>query len=80
MRIGDLNTEYEARLATFLRSLEKTGEIEGPPQGLSVEQIIHILMLAAEGAKHDRMVQSDRKAFEGRLRELATLGPTAMKK
>ena len=52
-RIGGLNTEYEDRLARFLRSLEKTGEIGGPPQGLTVEQIVHILMRAAEGAKHD---------------------------
>jgi len=43
-------------------------------------QIIYILMLAAEGAKHDRMVQGDRKAFEGRLRELAILALAAMKK
>jgi AcrR family transcriptional regulator len=79
-RIGDLNTEYEARLARFLRSLEKTGEIEGPPRGLTVEQIVHILMQAAEGAKHDPKVQGDRKAFERRLRELAILALAAMKK
>src|ERR1700681_1482169 len=41
-RIGDLNTEYEARLARFLRSLKKTREIGGPPRGLSVEQLVHI--------------------------------------
>src|ERR1700682_3977433 len=38
-RIGDLNTEYLERLARFLRSLEKTGEIGGPPQGLTVEEV-----------------------------------------
>src|SRR5580692_2953047 len=52
-RIGDLNTEYETRLAAFLRSLEKTGEIGGPPQGLTVEEIVSILVQAAEGAKLD---------------------------
>src|SRR3984893_13273884 len=31
-KIGDLNTEYRERLAGFLRSLQKTGEIGGPPQ------------------------------------------------
>src|SRR5580704_5862644 len=36
-RIGDLNTEYEARLARFLRSLKSTGAIGAPPQGLTVE-------------------------------------------
>src|SRR3979409_1002024 len=36
-RIGDLNTEYQERLARFLRSLQKTGEIGGPPQGLTVD-------------------------------------------
>jgi AcrR family transcriptional regulator len=79
-RIGDLNTEYEARLARFLRSLEKTGEIEGPPRGLTVEHIVHILMQAAEGAKHDTKVEGDRKALEQRLRELAILALAAMKK
>ena len=79
-RIGYLNTEYEARLATFLRSLEKTGEIQGPPRGLTVEQIVHILVRAAEGAKHDPDVQGNRKGLERRLRELAILALAAMKK
>ena len=79
-RIGDLNTEYEDRLTRFLRSLQKTGEIGGPPQGLTVDQIVHILMRAAEGAKHDAKVQGDRKALERRLRELALLAIAAMKK
>jgi len=79
-KIGGLNTEYEDRLARFLRSLEKTGEIGGPPRGLTVEQIVHILMRAAEGAKHDSRVQGDRKALERRLRELAVLAMAAMKK
>src|ERR1700731_1714828 len=51
-RIGDLNSEYEARLARFLRSLKKTREIAGPPRGLTVEQLVHILVRAGEGAKH----------------------------
>src|SRR6202048_4427103 len=46
-RIGDLNTEYQERLARFLRSLEKTGEIGGPPPGLNVERIVHIVIRAA---------------------------------
>ena len=79
-RIGDLNAEYEDRLARFLRSLKKTGAIGGPPPGLSVEQIVHILMRTAEGAKHDPEVQGDRKAFERRLRELAILAIAAMRK
>jgi len=79
-RIGNLNTEYEARLARFLRALERTGEIGGPPRGLTVEQLVHILMRAAEGAKHDPTVQGDRKALERRLRELAILAIAAMKK
>jgi hypothetical protein len=72
--------EYEDRLARFLRSLAKTGEIGGPPQGLTVEQIVHILMRATEGAKYDPEVQDDQKAFERRLHELATLAIAAMKK
>jgi AcrR family transcriptional regulator len=79
-RIGDLNAEYEDRLARFLRSLKKTGAIGGPPPGLSVEQIVHILMRTAEGAKHDPEVQGDRKALERRLRELAILAIAAMRK
>jgi len=80
VRIGDLNTEYEDRLTRFLRSLLKTGAIGGPPQGLTVEQIVHILVRAAEGAKHDPEVQGDRKALERRLRELAILAIAAMTK
>src|SRR5580658_6256620 len=79
-RIGDLNTEYEERLAKFLRSLEKTGEIGGPPRGLTVEQIVYILLRAAEGAKDDAKVQWDRKALERHLRELAILAIAAMTK
>jgi AcrR family transcriptional regulator len=79
-KIGDLNSEYEDLLARFLRSLERTGEIGRPPQGLTVEQIVHILTRAAEGAKHDAKVQGDRKALERRLRELAIFAIAAMKK
>ena len=78
-RIGDLNREYENRLANFLRSLQKTGAIAGPPQGLTVEQIVHIVIRAAESAKHDAKVQGDWKALERRLRELALLAIAAMK-
>ena len=78
-RIGDLNKEYEDRLARFLRSLQKTGETGGPPQGLGMEQIVEILMRSAEGAKHDPKLQGDRKALERRLRELAILAVAAMK-
>jgi AcrR family transcriptional regulator len=78
-RIGGLNTEYQERLVRFLRSLQKTGEIGGPPQGLTVEQIVHILIRTAEGVKHDPQVQGDRKALERRLRELSLLAVAAMK-
>jgi AcrR family transcriptional regulator len=79
-RIGDLNTEYEDRIARFLRSLDKTGEIGGPPPGLSGEQIVHILTRTAEGAKHDPAVRGDRKALKRQLRQLAMLVIAAMKK
>jgi AcrR family transcriptional regulator len=78
-RIGALNTEYETRLAAFLRSLEKTGEIGRPPQGLTVEEIVSILVQAAEGAKHNAKVQGDRQALHQHLRKLATLAIAAMK-
>jgi AcrR family transcriptional regulator len=79
-RIGDLNTEYEDRLARFLRSLQKTGAIGGPPRGLTLEKIVYILVRAAEGAKHDPNVQGDQKAFQQCLRDLATLAIAAMGK
>ena len=78
--IVDLNKEYEERLARFLRSLEETGQIGEPPQGLRAEQIVHVLMRAAEGTKHDPRVQGDRKALQRGLRDLATLAIAAMKK
>jgi AcrR family transcriptional regulator len=79
-RISHLNAEYEQRLARFVRSLQKKGEIGGPPQGLTVEQIVHILIRTAEGAKHDPEVQGDREAFQRILKELAMLAIAAMKK
>jgi AcrR family transcriptional regulator len=79
-RIDDLNTEYQERVAKFLRSLEKKGEIGKPPQGLTVDQIVQILVRAAEGVKHDPKLQGDPKALQRRLRELATLAIAAMKK
>jgi AcrR family transcriptional regulator len=79
-RIGDLNTEYEVRLSRFLRSLQKTGEIGRPPRGLTVEQIVHILVQAAEGAKRNAKLQGDRKALARRLREVAILAIAAMEK
>src|ERR1700720_3831935 len=39
-RIGGLNTEYQQRLARVLRLLQQTREIGGPPQELTVEQIV----------------------------------------
>ena len=79
-RIGDLNTEYQERLARFLRSLQTAGEIGGPPHGLTTEQIVHIVIRAAEGVKHDAKAQGDRKTLERRLRELGLLAIAALKK
>lgn len=79
-KLGSLNTEYEARLAGFLRSLEITGEIAGPPRGLTVQQLVHILVRAADGAKHDPELRGDQKALLQRLRELAILAVAALKK
>jgi AcrR family transcriptional regulator len=79
-RIGKLNAEYEEHIARFLRSLQKTGAIAGPPDDLSMERIVHILVRAAEGAKHDPEIRGDPKALERRLRELAILAIAAMKK
>jgi AcrR family transcriptional regulator len=79
-RIADLKAEYRERLAKFLRSLQKTGEIGGPPRGLTAEKIVYILFKAAEGAKDETKVQWDRKALDRRLRELAILGIAAMTK
>jgi AcrR family transcriptional regulator len=78
-RVGDLNTEYGNRLVKFLRLLEKAGEIGRPPRGLTLEQVVHILIRSAEGAKHDPEIQGDRGELERRLRELAILAIAAMK-
>jgi AcrR family transcriptional regulator len=77
--IDGLNAEYQKRIARFLRSLQKTGEIGAPPQGLSVEQVVEILIRSAEGAKHAAKVQGDRKALELSLRQSATLAIAAMR-
>lgn len=79
-RIADLKAEYRDRLAKFLRSLQRTGEIGEPPRGLTVEQIVYILFRAAEGVKDEAKVQWDRNALDRRLRDLAVLGIAAMTK
>jgi len=79
-KIGDMNTEYQERMARLLHSLQRTGDITGPPQGLTVREIVHILVRAAEGAKHEAKVEGDRQALEQHLRKLATLAIAAMKK
>lgn len=38
---------------SICNTLHKIGKIRGPPQGLAVEEIVHILVRAAESAKHD---------------------------
>src|SRR6202171_5128939 len=79
-RIGDLNTEYQERLGSFFRSLQKPAETGGPPQGLTVEEIVYIIVRAAEGAKHDAKVQGEQQALQHHLRKLAALAIAAMKK
>jgi AcrR family transcriptional regulator len=78
-KIGELNAEYKERLARFLRSLQEKGEIGTPPRGLTVEVVVHILILSAEGAKHEAKMQGDRKALELSLRQIAMLAVAAMK-
>jgi AcrR family transcriptional regulator len=78
-RISDLNAEYQKRVARFFRSLQKAGEIGGPPPGLSVDQVVQILVRASEGVKHDSKLHGDRKALERSLRELALLAIAAMR-
>jgi AcrR family transcriptional regulator len=77
-RIGNLNTEYKHRLAGFLRSLRKAGEIGEPPRRLTVDQIVRILVRTAEAVKHDPEVQGNRRTLQRRLRELAILAIAAM--
>lgn len=79
-RISDLNTEYQERLARFLRSLQKAGDVGAPPHGLTLDEIVYILFRAAEGAKHDAKVQGDRQLLHQHLRKLATLAMAAMRK
>ena len=79
-KLAALNMEYEARLAAFLQSLQKTGEIGRPPRGLTVEQVVHLFVRAAQGSKRDPDLQGDRKALDRRLRQLATLAIAAMRK
>jgi TetR/AcrR family transcriptional regulator, regulator of autoinduction and epiphytic fitness len=79
-RIGALDAEYQERLVRFLRSLQKTGEVGAPPQGLALDEIVYILVRAAEAAKHDAKAQGDRQELQQHLRKLATLAIAAMRK
>jgi hypothetical protein len=42
--------------------------------------LFYIVVRAAQGAKHDPNMQGDRKAFQQRLRDLATFAIAAMEK
>jgi len=77
-KVAEFNAEYRERLVRFLRSLQKTGEVGGPPRGLSLDEIAHILIRSAEGAKHEAKLQGDRKALETGLRQIAILTLAAM--
>jgi len=79
-RITTLNREYDDHLAKFVRSLQKTGETGAAPRGLTVEQIVHILIRGAKASKHDPDLKGDSRAFQQRLRQLAILAIAAMRK
>jgi AcrR family transcriptional regulator len=79
-RIVDFTAEYEARVVRFVRRLKDEGEIGGPPPGLTVPQIVHMLVRGAEAAKHEPGVRGDAKAYAASLRGLATMAIAAMRK
>jgi hypothetical protein len=65
---------------SICNTLHKIGKIRGPSQGLTVEEIVHILVRATETAKHDTKIQGDRKALQQHLEKLATLAIAVMEK
>jgi len=48
----------------FFYTLHKIGKIRGSPQELTIEEIIHILVCAAESAKHDTKTQENCQALQ----------------
>jgi hypothetical protein len=70
--------EYEDRLVAFLRGLKRSGEISGPPEGLTLSQIVRMTMRGATAAKHDPAIRGDVKVYRERLRELALFALAAL--
>jgi hypothetical protein len=60
-------------------TLHKIGKIRGRSQGLTVEEIVHILVRAAESAKHDEKPRKIAKHFSNISERLKTLAIAAMK-
>lgn len=71
--------EYEDRLVAFLRGARRAGEIGGPPEGLTLSQIVRMTMRGATAAKHDPSIRGDLEAYRQRLRELALFTLAALR-
>jgi hypothetical protein len=63
---------------SICNTLHKIGKIR-PSQGLTVGEIVHILVRAAESAKHDAKSRKIAKHFSDILGRLETLAIAAMK-
>jgi hypothetical protein len=64
---------------SICNTLHKIGKIRGPSQGLTVGKTVHILVRAAESAKHDANSRKIAKHFSDILGRLETLAIAAMK-
>jgi AcrR family transcriptional regulator len=71
--------EYEDRFVAFLRGLKRSGEIGGPPEGLTLAQIVRMTMRGATAAKHDPTIRGEVGAYRERLHELALFALAALR-
>lgn len=72
--------EYEDRMVAFLRGLRRAGELGSHPLGLTLSQMVRIIMRGATAAKHDPSLRGDVEAYRERLHDLAIFLLAALRK
>jgi AcrR family transcriptional regulator len=78
-RVAHIAATYEQCLKVFLGELMETGEIGGPPAGLTTPQIVKMLMRNADAAKRAPGVSGNQARLRGELTALSVLTVAAMR-
>jgi hypothetical protein len=77
-RVADMATAHEQRLEAFFDALSNSGDIDGPPAGLSAPQIVRMLMRGADAVKHAPEVRGNPQQLRTEFGALSILVLAAM--